>query len=201
MKFVCGVGELGLPGMFSAARRRIVLHAAVYGPFAESQPHLEGLEKTLSRSSFCGMDIITLQPGSGEAWTGPFMHALRFGITSQSVAEELDRSTAFLQEMSRRYPEKVNIYYARTLPCLPVVIVDDVICFGQYAHSCVQAPHGIWGSMEADVEKLFQWAESGRVPEQASARETAAFRLVCECAQAMKCGHAAEGAPDGCARS
>lgn len=188
MKFVCGVEGLGFPDMFSRARKRIILHAAVYGPFARSKAHRAGLEEALSRSSFNGLNVITLQPGCDQEWSRPFMGALRFGISRHAVADELNRSADFLFDLSESYPGKVNIFFARNLPCFPVVIVDDLICFGQYAHAEVHAPQGVWGSMEADVERLFSWAESGRIPMHASVEETAAFRIVCECARAMKCG-------------
>ncbi|WP_415713279.1 hypothetical protein [Maridesulfovibrio sp.] len=188
MKLVCGVGDLGIPAMFSRAKRRIVLHASVYGPFAKSKPHLDGLEKAFSRAEFSRFDVIAVQPGGENGWDQPFLNALRFGISRQSVVDELDYSKFFLSELARRYPEKVNVYPANNLPCLPVVIVDDCICFGQYAHACVHAPQGFWGCVEADVEKLFGWAESGEVPREADAEEIAAFRLVSECSRAMKCG-------------
>ncbi|WP_319765059.1 hypothetical protein [Maridesulfovibrio sp.] len=199
MKLVSGVGDLNIPHMFAEAQRRIVLHAAVYGPFSKSEVHIQGLEKALSRTGFSRLDVIALQPTCEKIWSDPFLSALRFGISRQSVADELDYSSSFLQELSMRYPDKVNVYLACNLPCLPLVIVDDTICFGQYAHASFHAPEGFWGCVHADVEALFNWAESGRVPHGVNADEIAAFRLVSECSRAMKCGGAAEGVEDGCA--
>ena len=199
MKLVCGVGELDIPAMFAEAKRRIILHAAVYGPFSKSEVHIQGLEKALSRFSFSRLDVIAVQPGNENGWGNSFLNALRFGISRQSVADELELSKSFLAELAERHPEKVNVYPASNLPCLPLVIVDDTICFGQYAHSCVHAPQGFWGCVEADVEKLFSWAESGTVPQGASADEVAAFRLVSDCSRAMKCSGAAEGVGNGTA--
>ncbi|NDV28165.1 hypothetical protein [Desulfovibrio sp. JC010] len=187
MKLVCGVGELGIPAMLAKAEHRIVFHAAVYGPFLKSKPHIQGLEKALSRPGFSRLDVIAVQSADENRWTDPFLNALRFGISRQSVADELDYSRSFLGELAGRYPDKVNVYPAGNLPCLPLVIVDDTICFGQYAHACFHAPEGFWGCVEADVEALFSWAESGRVPPGANADEVAAFRLVSECSRAMKC--------------
>ena len=201
MKLVCGVGELGIPAMFAEAKRRIVLHAAVYGPFAKSKPHIQGLEKALSRPGFSSLDVIAMQPDGKNGWSDPFLSALRFGISRQSVVDELDYSSSFLHELSELYPEKVNVYPACNLPCLPLVIVDNVICFGQYAHACFHAPQGFWGCVEVDIEALFNWAESGRVPHNATADEIAAFRLVSECSRAMKCSGAVKGVSDGCAQA
>ncbi|WP_320008979.1 hypothetical protein [Maridesulfovibrio sp.] len=188
MKLVCGVGELGFPAMFAEAERRIVLHAAVYGPFAKSKPHIQGLEKALSRPGFSSLDIIAMVPAGENGWDEPFLSALRFGASIQSAADELKSSISFLNGLAERFTGKVNVYAAHDLPCLPLVIVDNRICFGQYAHACFHAPDGFWGCVEADVEALFGWAESGYVPQNASADEIAAFRLVSECSSAMKSG-------------
>lgn len=201
MRLVCGAGELGIPEMFAQAQRRIVLHAAVYGPFSKSEAHIRGLEKALNRPGFNRLDVIAVQSGSENAWDDSFLAALRFGISRHSVADEIDYSRNFMTELAKRYPEKVKVYPACNLPCLPLVIVDDIICFGQYAHSCVHAPQGFWGCVEADVEKLFNWAQSGEVPYGADEREIAAFRLVSECSRAIKCGKAAGGIFDGSARA
>lgn len=201
MKLVSGVWELGIPTMFAEAKRRIILHAAVYGPFSKSAVHTQGLEKALSRTGFSSLDVIAVQPGSENGWDDSFLTALRFGISRQSVDEELELSQSFLADLAERHPEKVNVFPAGNLPCLPLVLVDDTICFGQYAHSCVHAPQGFWGCVEADVEKLFSWAESGNVPIGAGADEIAAFRLVSECSRAMKCSVNFEGVDDGCARA
>ncbi len=201
MNLVCGVQELGLPDLFAGARRRIILHAAVYGPFSKSEDHLQGLRKALSRPGFTRLDVIAVQSGMGNGWTDPFIEALRFGVSSKFVKEELDLSDKFLMDLAEAYPGKVNIYPACSLPCLPVVIVDDIICFGQYAHSSFHAPHGFWGCVEADVEKLFDWAESGSMPQGLSPAEVAAFRLVSECSRAMTYSSGDEGVNDGCSRS
>ncbi|WP_320176162.1 hypothetical protein [Maridesulfovibrio sp.] len=201
MKLVCGVGELGIPAMFAEAKRRIILHAAVYGPFSKSEVHILGLEKALARTGFNSLDVIAVQPGIGNGWDDSFLTALRFGISRLSIDDELELSQSFLDELAERHPEKVNVYPAGNLPCLPLVIVDDAICFGQYAHSCVHAPQGFWGCVEADVEKLFNWAESGNIPLGATADEIAAFRLVSECSRAMKCSRNVEGVDNGCIRA
>ncbi len=201
MELVCGVGELGIPAMFAEAKRRIILHAAVYGPFSKSEVHIQGLETALSRTDFNRLDVIAVRSDGENGWDDPFLNALRFGISRQSVVDELELSQSFLNELAERYPEKVNVYLACNLPCLPLVIVDDTICFGQYAHSCVHAPQGFWGCVEADVEKLFSWAESGSVPHEVCADEIAAFRLVSECSRAMKCSRTVERGSYDCAWS
>lgn len=185
MKIVTGIDQLDTPTMFSTARRRIILHAAVYGAFARSQPHREGLESALSKPGFERLDIVVLEPDNDQGWVRPFLDALRFGISTQAADDEVALSYRFMIELAARYPEKVRLHPARRLPCLPVVIVDDVIIFGQYAHAGSHAPQGFWGMIHADVPTLLQWTRAGKPPPHASDEEIAAFRLVHECARAM----------------
>lgn len=183
MQLVPGLGPLNLPSLFAEAKRRIILHAAVYGPFAESTPHREGLTAALSKASFEKLDIIAIT--DKHVWTEPFMHALRLGASEETLDATLQSSQVFLKALKTDFPDKVHIYPQSTFPCLPIVIVDDRILFGQYAHSEAFAADGLWGVVETDVDRLFQWAQTTGLPSEASASETATYRLVSECHQAM----------------
>ena len=185
MKIVTGIDHLDTPSLFAAARRRIILHAAVYGGFARSRPHREGLEAALSKPEFERLDIIVIEPGCAEPWVRPFLDALRFGISTQAADDEVTLSHRFMSELAERHPDKVRLHPARRLPCLPVVIADDTIVFGQYAHAGVHAPQGFWGMIQADVRTLLAWTSAGKPPHSAGDEEVAAFRLVNECARAM----------------
>ncbi|MEF2231663.1 MAG: hypothetical protein V3571_12095 [Pseudodesulfovibrio sp.] len=171
MKLVTGIDRLDTPALFASARRRIILHAAVYGGFARSRPHREGLEAALGKPAFERLDIIVIEPGCAEPWVRPFLDALRFGISTQAADDEVALSHRFMTELAARHPARVRLHPVRRLPCLPVVIADDTIIFGQYAH--------------AGVHALPQWTSAGKPPPNASDGEAAAFRLVNECARAM----------------
>ena len=185
MKIVTTIDLLDTPSLFAASRRRIILHAAVYGAFARSQPHREGLEAALEKPGFERLDIIVLEPDNDQGWVRPFLDALRFGISAQAADDEVALSYRFMTELARRFPDKVHLHPARRLPCLPVVIADNTIIFGQYAHANVHAPQGFWGMIRADVPTLLKWTMAGKPPPHAGDEEIAAFRLVNECARAM----------------
>ncbi|OIQ50914.1 hypothetical protein BerOc1_02856 [Pseudodesulfovibrio hydrargyri] len=184
MKLVVGIDQLDTPALF-AAGRRIILHAAVYGAFARSRPHRDALTTALSRPDFERLDIIVLEPESREPWVRPFLDALRFGISTQATDDEVALSHRYMSELAAGHPDKVRLHPARRLPCLPVLIVDDVIIFGQYAHSGAHAPQGFWGMIRADVPTLLSWTMAGKPPAHADEEAVAAFRLVNECARAM----------------
>jgi len=183
MELFAGIEPLNLPSRFAAANRRIVLHAAIYGPFADSQPHRDGLAAALTKSTFEALDVIAMD--EDEPWTGHFLHALRFGQSSEAQIGAVEASRNFLEILRTNSAGKIRIHGQRTIPCLPIVIIDDTIIFGQYAHCGEFAAAGFWGMIEADVETLFQWAATGSAPADASKTDIAAYRLVCECHTAM----------------
>ncbi|MUM77766.1 hypothetical protein GKC30_08985 [Pseudodesulfovibrio sp. F-1] len=186
MRLVADIATLDTPGLFASAQRRIILHAAVYGAFARSQPHRQGLDAALARPHFERLDIIALEPGCPESWVRPFLDAMRFGISRQATEDEVAASHAFVSELAARNPGRVAVHPARRLPCLPMLVIDDTIVFGQYAHAGCHAPQGFWGMVHADVPALLDWAETGKPPSHASPEEVAAFRLVNECVRAMQ---------------
>ncbi len=185
MKLFAGTEELNIPELFSAASRRIILNGAVYGPFAKSEPHMAGLDTALAKPQFKQLDIIAINPALDFNWKKYFLEALRFGISKQSIEDEVKISYSFMTTIADRYPSKIKLHPIRKKPNLPIVIVDDMICFGQYALAENHAPQGFWGMVEADVEKLFEWTKSGCPPSSSTKDEIAAFRLINECAQLM----------------
>ena len=184
MKLVVGIDQFDTPTLF-AAGRWIILHAAVDGTFARSKPHRDALTSALNRPDLERLDIIVLEPDSREPWVRPFLDALRFGISTQATDDEVALSHRYMAELAASHPDKVRLHPARRLTCLPVQIVDDVIIFGQYAHSGAHAPQGFWGMIRADVPTLLTWTMAGKPPPHADDEAVAAFRLVNECARAM----------------
>lgn len=182
-RLVAGIKSLNLPSLFAAAERRIIFHASIYGPFADSEEHREGLNMALSKSSFQSLDIIALQ--SDQPWALSLMHTLRFDATDADKEKAILASTQFLDALQSAHSEKVRVYSQAAPPSLPIIVIDDTIIFGQYAHSDRYAADGYWGVTETDVDRLFQWAEDGFTPGNASSEEKAAYRLICECRYAM----------------
>ena len=178
-----GLAPLNLPARFAEAKRRIILHAAVYGPFAESIPHRDGLQAALGKDSFLSLDVVALQRET--VWTDAFLSALRFGAAPEDRVEALTASATFLQSLKDAHPGKVHLHRQDTFPCLPLVVVDDTVIFGQYAHSDALAAKGFWGLIETDVDALFQWAAGDGPPDDATDEDAAAYRLICECRHAM----------------
>ncbi|WP_319542990.1 hypothetical protein [uncultured Pseudodesulfovibrio sp.] len=187
MKLTANIESLGIPELFGNATKRILLHAAVYGPFAQSRPHKSGLTKALARKSFERLNIIALTAGHPQSYRNHFLEILRTGASKETQMDTVHASDAFLEKLKATYPAKVFIHPQTTAPCQPIIIVDNTIIFGQYAHCTTYAAHGFWGIIHTDVDKLLRWSE-GNIPAEATDEEIAAYRLVCECRHAMQYG-------------
>lgn len=186
MHIEAGIDALDIVDLIADSKRRITLHAAVYGPFAQSQPHCNAFAKALQKPHFKRLDIITLQ--HEQPWTASFLEALRFGSTPKEQGDAVASSMAFIQKLQDLQPQRVHVHPLMTFPCLPILIIDDTVVFGQYAHCAIHAARGAWGVIETDVQKIQAWAEVDIIPPNATSEEVAAYRLIAECRHAMNGG-------------
>ncbi|QJB57550.1 hypothetical protein [Pseudodesulfovibrio sp. zrk46] len=187
MKLTAGLASFNLPELFGNASKRIILHAAIYGPFAQSKPHRRALAKALSKDSFARLDIIALTKSGTQSWRSDFLNTLRNGASEEQKLREIQASDDFLEKLQIACPTKVFVHPLTALPCQPIIIVDNTIVFGQYAHCGIFAPQGFWGCVQTDVKALLEWRQQGVTPTYATDTEVAAYRLICECLNAMKC--------------
>lgn len=181
-----GIHTASLPQVFAEAERRIILHAAVYSRFAESQAHREGIVAALAKPGFRKLQAITLPFTAAKGWKQEFWEILRPGAPRDVLEQECTTSRNFLIKLAGAQEGRVEIYETRAMPCMPVVIVDDRIFFGHYAHSDVLAPEGYWFGVHAPVEQLITYATIGGLPADAAPRLKASYRFVAECLHAMR---------------
>jgi hypothetical protein len=154
-----GVTSLNLPERIAAARQRIWFHAPPYGRFAAAAPLCEALHAALSRPQGPCLTVSTL-PDMRISWMPDFMHLLRPHADRQALLQELADSDTFLRQLKNDHAERVHIRTIRLRPSLPVLIIDDTICFGHFAHSATLTPDGFWCTVTAPVEELLRLAHS-----------------------------------------
>jgi len=185
MKLFANLESLGLPTLLAGAEKHILLHAAIYGPFAAQALYKEALFCALARKTFKKLDIIALTESSPEVLQKQYLDLLRHGSSAAEKSQEVAASDAFLKILKETAPEKVNIYSLRTFSCQPILIIDDTMIFGQYVCSQKKAAEGFWGVVETDMEKLFNFALTHLPLPVLTDKETAAYRLICDCCHAM----------------
>lgn len=185
MKLYAGLKSLELSKRFYAAEKRIIMHAAIYGPFGQSSPVKDGLFNALGKDSFEKIDVIALDLSSPIALQSQFFEFLRPGSSQSLRKKDLADSGAFLRILKSRNPEKVQIHPLRHLSYQPIIIIDDTLIFGQYAVCGKLAANGYWGTVTVDMAKLFSLAQQEHVSDEIDETESAAYRMVCECLRSM----------------
>ncbi|UZP66974.1 hypothetical protein N1030_15390 [Desulfovibrio mangrovi] len=191
-----GVQQLNLPERIANAKCRIWFHAPPYGRFAASAPLCDALHAALSRADGPNLTVATLPDLDSHpqiAWLPDFMRLLRPRSSRDDIRQELAASHTFLGQLADHYGHRVSIHTILLRPSLPVLLVDDTICFGHFARSAVMTPDGFWCTVTAPVERLLQLAGEGVLPDEVDTTRTsdalnalspehrAAFRIIEEC--------------------
>lgn len=183
VRVLTGLAQVDLPQAVARADR-LFFHAAVYGNFADSPAMVAALDAALSRSTFAGLDVVSLDTAAPVAWRQEFFDVLREGLSPVDMLAAAAASEAFLAELSGRHPGKVRRYAARSLPLAPILLVGSAIFAGHYAHGPIPAPNGLWLVVPADVPSLLRRAEARIPPGPDDRYALAAYRFVRECVHA-----------------
>ncbi len=160
----------------------VLLHAALYSNFAHNAIG-EALERQLARGDLARLILIS----SGEgAWRPEFEAMLRPTLSPEARAELVRQSDTWCADLQCRYLEKVMWVQTNQLPTQPVLICDDLIIVGHYAHSLVPASEGLWlvlgGLPEGQVE---EWLAGAPLAPDCSHWQRACYRHVAECRAAL----------------
>lgn len=194
-----GIDISMLAERIAGARRRVILHAALYSRFAANPAITQALHTLLQahrgKPHFSGVHCICLDStlllhagSSGScAWVSDFLQTLRPHAEPAELLAEFAMSDAFTMRLEMEYRGSFFRHVSRTRPNAPILIVDDLILCGHYLHSGVPAPEGCWFSIHAPVDDLFHYAETGLPPHDATLR--APFRFVADCYDAMHAPH------------
>ncbi|MFI3271798.1 MAG: hypothetical protein R3Y11_06820 [Pseudomonadota bacterium] len=180
-----GIHTASLPQALASAKRRIILHTAMYDGLANAEMSL-ALSVALSQPSFEKLSIITVPFVSRKQWLDEFLMVLRPERSLAEIEHVFNASRDFIVRLAVRHEGLVEVYETQAMPCAPCIIVDDTIFFGHYTHGPVSLDAGYWFSVTAPTAQLFEWAAAGVVPDQATPRQKASFRFVADCYHAMK---------------
>ncbi len=153
-----GASALNFDKQFAGAQQRIFLHAAIYNRFAENAAVNNALESALA-SSDVTLQAILLPVWRDIVWMDAACQLVRPEGSREEMLKKAEVSREFFLRLAKRYPQQVTIYEGKTFPAFPLVIVDEVIFCGHYAHSQVLAPEGLWMQLSVPKELLRYLAE------------------------------------------
>ena len=139
-----GHDNVNVPGLIRNARNHIVLHAAYYPKYGlddKGKVLMDALEnnpRLRLHAIFTEID--------GNPWIDEFTKVLRDFIPSNNQKEVMRLSIKYFLGMKESLPNKnqIRISTTRRLPMFPVILVDDTLIVGHYAHSSTPAPQGLW---------------------------------------------------------
>lgn len=174
------MAEVGLAGRV-AGSDRLFFHAALYSNFARDRAMADALEAALCRPRFERLEVVSLDPVSRPPYWDEFRQILRQDMPAAAMQREFSVSAAFLDALASRHPHNVRLYVTAAMPLTPILLLDDVVIAGHYAHSPAPAPLGLWLVIPADVAALTELAEEGARPESLDPADVGAYRLICDC--------------------
>lgn len=163
---------------------RILLHAAFYPTYSNTADYDAAFRGALRKESFGRLEVLLVDEDA--VWLPEFVKVLRPQYTVDQFRRELESSRDFFLSLKRDYPNKVVVYKTKTLPLVPMVVIDNLICVGHYAHSSVLTPDGYWLRLKSDVRDLLDWEEHGTAPIGSKTRKLACYRFIAEFVQARK---------------
>jgi hypothetical protein len=175
-----GLAEAALPEAV-ARSDRLFFHAALYSNFARDPAMAAALDTALSRPTFRGCDVVSLDTTVALPWRHEFYAVLRQTLFPGDLHQEFAVSDAFLADLAARHPGRVRRYATTCLPLAPIVLLDGTIYAGHYAHGPIPAPAGLWLALPAPVESLLRRAEADLPPGPGDRPGQAAYRFVHEC--------------------
>lgn len=165
-------------------RSRILLHAAFYPTYSNTADYDAAFRGALSKGSFGRLEVLVVDEDA--VWLPEFVKVLRPQYTVDQFRRELASSRDFFLSLKGDYPNKVFVFKTKTLPLVPMVVIDNLICVGHYAHSPVLTPDGYWLRLKSDVRDLLDWAEHGTAPIGTKTRKLACYRFIAEFVRAKK---------------
>lgn len=154
-----GASELNFDKQFEGAQKHIFLHAAIYNRFADNAVVSNALESALACPDVI-LQTVLLPVWRDIVWMDAACQLIRPEGSRKEMLEKAEVSREFFLRLAKRYPQQVTIYEGKSFPAFPLVIVDETIFCGHYAHSHVLAPEGMWMQLAVPKELLRHLADS-----------------------------------------
>ncbi len=156
---------IGVPQLLRQARQHIVFHAAYYPKYAvDSQS--EDVKEALRQHPDLTLTVIHTDIEHAP-WANEFAYSLRTSFkTKEDFEPYLNISRKFFADLQKEYgPSRVQLYNTARLPFFPVILIDDTLVIGHYAHSRIIPPHGLWLTIQhPSIPAMYATLLLGRTP-------------------------------------
>ncbi|GLS82221.1 hypothetical protein [Paraferrimonas haliotis] len=165
----------------------MVWHAAIYSNFIDSD--IERLvRRKLSDGSLQQLVIISAQPKCH--WQQEFAAILRPSHSAIEVARLQQESRRWVDDLAKEFAANVEHQLTAAMPLQPLLLIQDSIYAGHYAHSHSTSAQGVWLKIDTvalglNAGQIQHWFNNGIPNQTLSPTETALARYVSECSQGL----------------
>lgn len=169
---------VGVPELIRQARRHIVLHAAFYPKYGFDNQG-DDISKTMAKNP--GLRLTAIFTDVNTPWIDEFAVTLRdYFAEKGTFSKHLEITKDYFIRLRNLYSSKrVHIYDTARLPLFPVILIDDTLIVGHYAHSCVIPPNGLWFTIKhPKIPAMYECLLAGGNPECDTSEESAILRYL-----------------------
>lgn len=132
------------------AKKEIILHAAYYPKYGSDSDYSIAFRHLMRNNSNVKITVIITDLNT--PWANEFGTILRSEYTSiNDFKVGLDASIKFFKDIQKQHANNVTIISTQRLPLQPIVIIDDVLLVGHYAHAEIPAPNGYWLYIKSSI--------------------------------------------------
>ena len=135
------------------AYRYLIFHAAFYPKYlADKNEHQSSIEKALANNKNLKVYIIVADLQPVTEWRYEFAGVLRteFKDNLDGLKEFVKLNIKSVNALKKKYPNRIFLLKSSCLPLAPMIMADNTLFIGHYAHSDIPAPEGLWIKMECD---------------------------------------------------
>ena len=170
--------NVGVPDMIRKARHHIVLHAAFYPKYGFDN---QGDDVSNAMAKNANLRLTAIFTDFKAPWVEEFAVTLRdYFAEKGKFAQHLDITKDYFVHLRNQFgPKRVHICDTARLPMFPIILIDDTIIVGHYAHSGVIPPNGLWFSIKhPKIPAMYESLLAGSAPECETPEESAIIRYL-----------------------
>ncbi len=176
--FYVGHDAVNVPELIRKARRYIVLHAAFYPKYGFDNQG-DDVSKAMAKNS--NLRLTAIFTDVKAPWVDEFAVTLRdYFAEKGKFAKHLDITKDHFVHLRNQFGAKrVHIMDTARLPMFPIILIDDTIIVGHYAHSTVIPPNGLWFSIKhPKIPSMYESLLAGSDPVCDTPEESAILRYL-----------------------
>lgn len=176
--FFVGHDAVNVPELIRKARRHLVLHAAFYPKYGFDN---QGDDVSKAMEKYTSLRLKAIFTDVKAPWVDEFAVTLRDYFAEAGVfASDLEVTKRHFVRLQKKFGTKrIHICDTARLPMFPIILIDDTIIVGHYAHSSIIPPNGLWFTIKhPKIPAMYESLLAGIVPECETPEESAILRYI-----------------------